>query len=206
LFREGLTRLIGRESNLAVCGEADDTRRAFAALERWKPDLVLVDLSLPGKSGLDFIKDVHASHPASVVLVVSMHDEAIYAERVLRAGGRGYIMKQEGPEEMLRAIRQVLEGRIYLSSKMSDRVLDALSGRSARSTSPIAKLTDREFEILRLIGQGQDNRAMARQLNLSSKTVDTHRSNIRRKLELKTATELICYAARWVETQWRPGP
>jgi DNA-binding NarL/FixJ family response regulator len=134
-----------------------------------------------------------------------MHDETLYAERVLRAGGRGYIMKQEGPEKILQAIRQVLDGQISVSGKMSARILDALSDRAARTSSPIARLTDREFEILQLIGQGKDSHNIAEQLHLSIKTVDSHRGNIKEKLELKSGTELICYAARWMETQSSPG-
>jgi len=130
-----------------------------------------------------------------------MHDETLYAERVLRAGGRGYIMKQEGPEKILRAVRQMLEGQIYLNEKMSVRILDAFSGRRAKTTSPIARLTDRELEILQLIGRGKDSHSIAKQLHLSFKTVDAHRGNIKLKLSLKSGTELVCYAARWVETQ-----
>jgi len=193
--------LVEREGDLTVCGEANDARQALSASERLKVDLILVDLGLPGKSGLELIKDIRAVRPQTSVLVISMHDETLYAERVLRAGGRGYIMKQEGPEKILDAIRQVLGGQVYVSPKISSRILDALSGRRAGATSPIARLTDREFEILRLIGQGKDSRAVARQLGLSIKTVDAHRAHIKAKLELKSGTELIVYAARWLETQ-----
>ena len=201
VFREGLVGLVQREGDLTVCGEANDARQALSASERLKVDLILVDLGLPGKSGLELIKDIRAVRPQTSVLVISMHDETLYAERVLRAGGRGYIMKQEGPEKILDAIRQVLGGQVYVSPKISSRILDALSGRRAGATSPIARLTDREFEILRLIGQGKDSRAVARQLGLSIKTVDAHRAHIKAKLELKSGTELIVYAARWLETQ-----
>jgi DNA-binding NarL/FixJ family response regulator len=201
LFREGLTSLVRRETNLTVCGEASDAAQALTAIERLKPDLVLVDISLPGRSGLELVKDLRAAQPSIAVLVISMHDETLYAERVLRAGGRGYIMKQEGPEKMLQAIRQVVDGQIYLSSKMSVRILDAFSGQSSRSGSHIGRLTDRELEILELIGHGKDSRAIARQLNLSFKTVDAHRGHIKTKLELRNHTELITYAARWVQTQ-----
>jgi DNA-binding NarL/FixJ family response regulator len=205
VFRDGLVGLVKREADLTVCGEADNAPHALAAIERLKPDLVLLDIGLPGRSGLELIKDLQATHPEMAVLVISMHDETLYAERVLRAGGRGYIMKQEGPQNMLRAIRQVLDGRAYVSDRMSGRILDSLSGRSAKGNSPIAQLTDREFEILQLIGQGKDSHAISQQLNLSFKTVDTHRSHIKEKLNLKNGTELICYAARWVETQQLTG-
>ena len=201
VFREGLVGLVKREADLAVCGEADNAPQALSAIEASKPDLVLADIGLPGKSGLELVKDLRAVCPEMAVLVISMHDETLYAERVLRAGGRGYIMKQEGPEKILQAIRHVLDGQISVSGKISARILDALSGHRTKTNSPIARLTDREFEILQLIGRGQDSHAIAEQLHLSVKTVDAHRGNIKEKLELESGTELICYAARWVETQ-----
>ncbi len=205
VFREGLTVLIQQEADLTVCGEANDAAAALAALERSKPDLVLVDISLPGRSGLELIKDLRAAHPEAAVLVISMHDETLYADRVLRAGGRGYILKQEGPDKILQAIRQVLEGRIYLSPKMSVRILDAFSGQPGPTASPVGRLTDRELEVLQLVGQGMDSHDIARQLNLSFKTVDAHRGHIKEKLNLKNHTELISYAARWTESQLAGG-
>lgn len=154
VFREGLVGLVKREADLAVCGEADNAPQALAGIEQLKPDLVLVDIGLPGKSGLELTKDLRAMLPAIAVLVISMHDETLYAERVLRAGGRGYIMKQEGPEKILQAIRHVLDGQISVSGKMSGRILHALSNPRARTDSPIAQLTDREFEIFQLIIRG----------------------------------------------------
>jgi DNA-binding NarL/FixJ family response regulator len=201
VFREGLVGFVGRERDLAICGEADNALTALTAIEKAKPDLVLVDIGLPGKSGLELIKDIQAVNPETPVLAISMHDETLYAERVLRAGGRGYLMKQEGPEKMLQAIRHVLSGQIAVSAKMSARILDALSGRRDKNTSPISRLTDREFEILRFIGSGKDSHAIAKHLNLSVKTVDTHRTHLKEKLNLSNGTELICYAARWVETE-----
>lgn len=200
VFRDGLVMLVNREADLKVCGEANSAPQALSAMEKLQPDLLLADIGLPGKSGLELIKDIRALHPDMAVLVISMHDEALYAERVLRAGGRGYIMKEEGPEKILKAIRQVLEGQMYLSGKMSIRVLDALSGRRSKATSAISRLSDRELEILELIGRGKVSQAIAAQLHLSVKTVDAHRSNIKEKLELQSGAELICYAARWVET------
>ena len=201
VFREGLVGLVRREPGLAVCGEADNAPQALTALERSSPNLVLADISLPGKSGLELIKDILAIRPETAILVISMHDETLYAERVLRAGARGYIMKQEGPDKILQAIRHVLGGQIAVSPRMSVRLLDSLSGRRGKNNSPISRLTDREFEILQLIGRGKDSRDIARQLNLSTKTVDAHRGHLKEKLDLKNGTELICYAARWVETQ-----
>ena len=201
MMRQGLAQLIGEESDLTICGEAEKASQALEAIGALRPDLVLADISLPDKNGLELIKDMRAIQPGLTVLVISMHDESLYAERVLRAGGRGYIMKQEGPEKILQAIRQVLDGQICASGKMSARILDALSARRAKGNSPIARLTDREFEILQLIGQGRDSHVIAQQLNLSVKTVDAHRGHIKEKLGLKNGTELICYAARWIESQ-----
>jgi DNA-binding NarL/FixJ family response regulator len=208
VFREGLLGLVKREPGLTVCGESDNAPHALSAIERLTPELVLADIGLPGKSGLELIKDILAVRPNTAVLVISMHDEALYAERVLRVGGRGYIMKQEGPDKILQAIRQVLSGHIAVSAKMSVRLLDALSGRHAKSKnrSPISRLTDREFEIFQLIGRGKDSHTIAGQLNLSVKTVDAHRGHLKEKLDMKTGTELICYAARWMETQLSAEP
>jgi len=201
LFREGLAGLANHQPDLTVCGQADSAHEALAEIERLKPALVVVDISLPGRSGLELIKDLQAALPATAVLVISMHDEMLYAERVLRAGGRGYIMKQEGPDKIGQAIRTVLGGQIYLSGKMSTRILDSFCPHGIRGGSPIGQLTDRQLEILELTGQGKDSHTIASKLHLSSKTVDAHRTHIREKLGLKNYTELISYAARWVATQ-----
>ena len=201
-MRAGLAGLIERQPDLVVCGEAGNPAEAFRELARSKPDLVLTDLTMPGRSGLEFIKDLRAAEPTLAILVVSMHDEVVQAERALRAGARGYIMKEAGGENLLAAIRQVLRGEVYVSPRMSARILDGLSGAKPRgSSSPIEKLTDREFEIFQLIGQGKSTREIAAQLHLSTKTVDVHRSHIKEKLELKDVTSLIRHAVRWVETQ-----
>jgi DNA-binding NarL/FixJ family response regulator len=201
-MRAGLAQLISRQPDLEVVGEAGDPAEAFGNMARWAPDLVLTDITMPGRSGLEFIKDLLADHPRLAVLVFSMHDEAIYAERVLRAGGRGYIMKESGGDNLLAAIRQVLRGEIYVSARMSVRILETFSGRTPRgSSSPIAKLTDREFEVFQLIGTGKSTREIAALLHLSSKTVDVHRGHIREKLELKDTTALVRHAVRWVEAQ-----
>ena len=202
VFREGLTSLIRREADLSVCGEADDAPRALTALEKASPDLMLVDIGLPGRSGLELIKDLRAACPGVAVLVISMYHEALYAERVLRAGARGYVMKQEGPGKILQAIRQVLEGQIYLSGNIAGRLLHTFSsGRQTRAASAIERLSDRELEVLQLVGQGHDSHAIARQLHVSFRTVDTHRGNLKKKLELRNRTELTRYAARWVTEQ-----
>jgi DNA-binding NarL/FixJ family response regulator len=204
-MRAGLAQLIERQPEMRVCGEAGNPVEAFQAIAKTKPDLVLSDLTMPGRSGLEFIKDLLAAEPALAVLVVSMHDEMVYAERALRAGARGYIMKEAGGENLLAAMRQVLAGGVYVSPRMSAKILLNMSGARPRgSNSPIEKLTDREFEVFQLIGQGKSTRDIAQQLHLSSKTVDVHRSNIKEKLELKDTTALIRHAVRWVETQ-QPG-
>ena len=201
-MRAGLAQLIDRQTDMVVCGEAGDPASAIAALARTGADLLLTDITMPGRSGLEFIKDLQATHPDLPIMVVSMHDEAIYAERALRAGARGYIMKESGGEALLDALRQVLAGQVYVSAKMAARVLDNLSGRKPRgSHSPIEKLTDREFEVFQLIGQGKSTREIAKQLHISSKTVDVHRSHIKEKLALGDVTALVRHAVRWVETQ-----
>jgi len=205
-MRAGLAQLIERQADLEVGGEAGNPAEAFQQLARGKPDLVLTDLTMPGRSGLEFIKDLRAAHADLAILVISMHDEAVYAERVIRAGARGYIMKEAGGENLLAAIRQVLRGEIYVSPRMAARLLEALSGSRPRgSQSPIEQLSDREFEVFQLIGQGKSTRDIATQLHLSTKTVDVHRSHIKEKLALKDATALIRHAVRWVETQQTQG-
>ena len=204
MMRTGLAQLIGNEPDLKVVAEADTAGQAINLVSKQKFDLALLDISLPDKSGLELIKDIRALRPEMPVLVVSMHDEMVYAERVLRAGGRGYIMKQEGGEKFLRAIRQVLAGEVFVSEKMSARILEVFSGRQPEhSGSPVRKLSDREFEVFQLIGQGVGTRAIAEQLHLSVKTVEVHRANIKEKLALKTATELVRYAVRWMDSQDR---
>ncbi|PYK02255.1 MAG: DNA-binding response regulator [Verrucomicrobia bacterium] len=202
MMREGLAQLIGNEADLSVCGEAENANEAIEKINALKPDLLLADITLPGKNGLELIKDVQALLPGLAVLVISMHDESLYAERVLRAGGRGYIMKQEGGKKLMLAIRQVLNGQIYVSEKMSAKILEIFSGRRGDAGgSPVEKLTDREFEVFQLIGQGKGTKEIAVQLHLSAKTVEVHRLNIKQKLNLQTAAELIRHAVRWVEGQ-----
>ena len=201
MMRQGLAQLINSEPDLAVVCEANDASQALGLVSREKLELALVDISLPGRNGLELIKDIHALAPDVLILVVSMHDEALYAERALRAGGRGYIMKQEGGKKLMDAIRQVLDGKIYVSEKMSARILEIFSGRRTEMTSPMEKLTDREFEVFQLIGQGKGTRDIAAHLHISVKTVEVHRANIKQKLDLKSATDLVHHAVRWTEAQ-----
>jgi DNA-binding NarL/FixJ family response regulator len=201
-MRAGLAQLIDRQPDLRVAGEAGSPSEALQHLSKLVPDLVLTDLTMPGRGGLEFIRDLRAAQPALAILVVSMHDEAVFAERALRAGARGYIMKEAGGEKLLAAIRRVLAGEVYLSSGMSARVLENVAARRPRgSSSPIEKLTDREFEIFQMIGRGKSTRDIADELHLSSKTVDVHRSHLKEKLDLRDSTALIRHAVRWVETQ-----
>jgi DNA-binding NarL/FixJ family response regulator len=202
MMRAGMAQLINKQPDIEVCCEAGNPAEALREITRGRPDLVVTDITMPGRSGVEFIKDLLAIHPGLPILAVSMHDELIYAERVLRAGARGYVMKEAGAEKLLLGIRQVLNGQVYVSERMSAKLLDSLTGRRPRgSNSPIEKLSDREFEVFQLIGQGKSTRDIAKQLGLSPKTVDVHRSHIKEKLELKDATSLVRHAVRWVETQ-----
>lgn len=205
MMRQGLAQLINHEPDLVVASEADTAGQALNLIAARKPDLVLADISLPDKNGLELIKDILVYHPGLPVLVVSMHDETLYAERVLRAGGRGFIMKQEGGKKLMQAIRQVLAGQIYVSEKMSARILEVFSGHRNESVdSSLEGLSDREFEIFQLIGQGQGTREIAEHLHLSIKTVEVHRANIKRKLKLERGAEVVRYAIRWTEAR-NPG-
>ncbi len=200
IVREGLAQQINREPDLEVCAEASTVSQALAAVEQHPPDLVLVDLNLPGRGGLELIRDLHAVAPKLPTLVLSMHDESVFAERVLRAGGRGYVSKEVGGDKLLEAVRRVLGGQIYVSDRVSTRLLGSLSGQSpARTVSPVEQLTDRELEVFTLIGQACETKAIARRLNMSSKTVEAHRAAIKRKLRLKTGPELTRHAVLWVE-------
>jgi DNA-binding NarL/FixJ family response regulator len=202
MMRAGLAQLINKQPDMEVCAEAGSPPEAIAAAGKASPDLVLTDLTMPGRGGLEFIKDLLAVHAETPILVISMHDEAIYAERCLRAGARGYIMKESGSENLLDALRKVLAGQVYVSSKMSERILSNISTPRPRgSSSPIEKLTDREFEVFQLVGRGKSTRDIAKELSLSPKTVDVHRAHIREKLGLDGGATLIRHAVRWLETQ-----
>lgn len=200
VFRQGLVQIMGREKDLSVCGEASDADHALQAIARLKPDLVLVDITLPGKSGLELIKELRSRKCKIKILVVSMHDEALYADRVLRAGGDGYIMKQEDPEEIIHAVRDVLGGHIYVS----EAVLASTAKASPQSTSqpvvrPLEQLTDLELNILELLGRGKNTREIASQLHLEARKVIAHCAQMRRKLGLRSDNALARYAVFWVE-------
>ena len=202
ITRDGLTQLINHEPDLIVCGEFDNASQAFTAIESLKPDLVLTDITMPGKSGLELIKDIQALKNGTPVLVMSMHDETIFAERVLRGGGRGYIMKSAGGEKLLQAIRHVLQGDIYVSEKITGKFLGSLAmGSIEGNRAEIECLSDREFEVFRSVGQGLTTSEISERLHISPKTVDTHRAHIKEKLRVRTMPELSKYAIRWAAAQ-----
>ena len=200
MVRDGVAEIIEHTDDLCVCGSASTANEGFELLPKLKPDLVLVDITLPGKNGIEFIKDARAMQPELRVLVMSMHDESLYADRVLRAGGRGYIGKQEGGDKLIEAMRRVLRGEIAVSEKMTGRLLEKFSGRVTMD-SPLEGLSDRELEIFQLIGRGLTMKEIGDSLHLSPKTVEAHRAHIREKLRVSSAAELVAYAARWNQTQ-----
>jgi DNA-binding NarL/FixJ family response regulator len=201
MMRDGLRQLIAHEPDMELCGEADDVASALEQAEALKPDLAIVDITLRSSSGLELIKDLQIRSPKTAVLVLSMHDESLYAERVLRAGGRGYIMKQEGGKKIIEGIRQIASGHTFVSDAISAKILDSFSGHRGDNKSTVEQLTDREFEVFQLIGQGVSTKEMADKLHVSAKTIEVHRVNIKEKLHIATAAELIRFAVRWVETQ-----
>ena len=197
MMREGLRSVINREPDMTVCGEAENAQQAIHAVQQLSPDLTLVDITLPGKNGLELVKDLKALHPSLVILAISLHDESLYAERMLRAGASGYITKQQPPEELVKAIRQVLDQRVYVSKEVSESLLRRFSSQTQQKVSPTEVLTDREFEIMHLLGEGKTSREIALRLHLSVKTVAVHASKIRQKLKLKTTAQVIRFAVQW---------
>jgi DNA-binding NarL/FixJ family response regulator len=197
IVRQGLALLINREPDLAVCGDAEEAGSALTRIEELKPDLIVVDISLTGPDGLDLLKNIRARDVNLPVLILSMLDESLYAERALRAGANGYIMKQEATERVLVAIRRILGGEIYVSDRMADRMLHRFVGGQVRERSPIADLTDRELEVFRLIGEGHSTRQIAEELHISIKTVESYQAHIKEKLALKNARELVQRAIQW---------
>jgi DNA-binding NarL/FixJ family response regulator len=200
ILREGLTELINHSPDLAVCGEASTGEEALARIPAAKPDLVIVDLSLPDAGGLELLRTLKVRHPEIPTLVLSMHDESIYAERALRAGARGYVMKHMAITELQAAIRRVLEGNLYLSRRVSDLLVQsAVQAKGARDVHDVHGLSDREFEVLEMIGLGMGTTEIARKLHLSVKTIETYQAKLKEKLDLPDAAKLFQYALRWVE-------
>ncbi|MGB8885139.1 MAG: response regulator transcription factor [Candidatus Korobacteraceae bacterium] len=198
IVREGLSLMMNREPDLMVCGEAEEATGALQAITSAKPDFLIVDISLSGPDGLDLLKSIRVRHPGLPVLILSMHDETIYAERALRAGANGYIMKQEATEKVLVAIRQILAQKVYVSDRIANRMLQQyIKGSVTESQSPIAELSDRELEVFRLIGEGHGTRKIAEELHLSVKTVESYQAHIKDKLSLKNGRELVQRAIQW---------
>ena len=199
IVRQGLAQLLNSEPDFIVCGEAESARKAMAAIADLKPDVAIIDITLQGTNGIELIKNIVAQWPELPILVLSMHDESLYAERALRAGSKGYVMKQEATEKLTGALRRILNGQIYVSEKLADKMMrKAIDGKAMQDSSPVSVLSDRELEVLQLIGQGHGTRQIAEDLNLSVKTIESHRAHIKEKLNLKTAPEMVRFAVQWV--------
>lgn len=199
IFREGISQLINEESDMEVIGKAQDGHEALDIIKKKCPDAVTLDMSLQGAHGLEVLKDLAAHCPEIPVLVVSMHDETIYAERALKSGAKGYIMKSEASEKVVDAIRQVIKNKIYLSDQMKDRMLEKQIRGVPQTEMSVSMLSDRELEVFELIGKGESTAKIAAQLHLSVKTIETYRANIKSKLGLEDNTELIKHAVQWVQ-------
>jgi len=202
LFRKGLEQLIHSDSAFAVCGEANNASEAMDVIRKLNPDLAIVDLSLPGANGIELIKNIRAEFPKLPILVLSMHDESLYALRALRAGAEGYVMKHEAMANVIQAIHEVFNGRPYLSPAMAAQVITKFAHRGSQSEADaVERLSDRELEILELIGKGNEVRQIAKLLHLSPKTVETHRAHIKEKLNLQNARQVARFAVQWVGTR-----
>lgn len=197
IVREGLSQLINAENDLEVCGDAANVQEALETLEHSEPDIVILDLSLPDRDGLELLREIRNETSHLPVLVLSMHDEAMYAERLLSAGANGYIMKQAAADQLLTALRRVLAGGVYVSERLGSSMIDRISsGGAGQSANPIERLSNRELQVLNLIGQGRTTREVAETLNLSVKTVESHRQRIKKKLNLQTSAQLTQFAVR----------
>lgn len=202
IMRHGLAQLIRAEPGLDVCGEAGSAREGLELAGRLKPDLVVIDLTLPDKNGLELLKDIQAQYPGTLCLVLSMHDEAMYGERALRAGARGYIMKEAAADHLINAARKVLSGGIYVSDSMASRMLEQVTGQRARgAASGVEMLSDRELEVLEMIGRGVATKNIAERLCISARTVEAHRAHIKEKLGVGDGAALVRYAVQWVESR-----
>jgi DNA-binding NarL/FixJ family response regulator len=198
IVRQGLAQMVDREADLMVCGEAEDASTVLQAIANVKPDILIVDISLNGPDGLELLKNLRTRYPVLPVLILSMHDESIYAERALRAGANGYIMKQEAAEKVLAAVRQILNHETYVSDRVASKILQRyISGSDSPKSSPLSDLSDRELEVFRLIGMGHSTRMIAEELHLSIKTVESYQAHIKDKLSLKNGRELVQHAIRW---------
>ena len=202
LFRKGVMQMLTQESDLEIRGEAESSPQALAALRKTKVDLAIVDIGLHGSTnGIELTKSIKAEHPDLPVLVLSMHDESLYADRALRAGASGYLMKREALDSVIAAVRTILGGDIYVSPTMQKRMIAEHVGANGQARSPVEKLTDRELEVMQLIGEGNEVRGIAEKLHLSAKTVEAHRAHIKEKLDFKNAREVARFATTWVNQQ-----
>jgi len=200
IFRLGIKELINHEPDLAVCAEAEDVDTARALINAFQPDMVIIDITLKKSNGMDLIKEINSYHKTMKMLVLSMHDELLYAERSLQAGAQGYIMKQETSKSIVKAIRHILQGNIYVSDNIMSNLLNRVrTGQDTFEKSPVENLSDRELEVLRMIGQGRSTGEIADEMNLSVSTISTYRERIKEKLQLKNSAELVRYAVHWVE-------
>jgi DNA-binding NarL/FixJ family response regulator len=204
VVRDGLTTIINHEKTLVVCGEADEPQDALKAISGLKPDVVIVDITLKNSNGIELTKTLKTRYPTLPVIVLSIHDESIYAERALRAGASGYLMKEVASENIVIAIRTVFSGEIYVSNKLGKHLLRkmAAAGKADAISAPIDSLSDRELEVLRLTGQGYKPSKIAKSMHLSVKTVETYRGRIKEKLNLANADELLRYAIQWVSSAY----
>jgi DNA-binding NarL/FixJ family response regulator len=206
MIRQGLRRVMDNERDLSVCAEAESVRDARAAISQSLPDVVIVDISLKQGDGMELVREIRAHHPQLPILVLSMHDELIYAERMLSAGANGYIMKQAASDQLLVAIRRVLDGGIYVSESVGANLIQRFATRGAGvSVNPVDRVSNREIQILHMIGKGMSTREIALSLNLSIKTVESHRLRIKRKLNLSTGTQLVQYAVNWYAQRAKDG-
>lgn len=200
LLRRGLAELINREADMVFCGEAEDSPSAMKAIAQLKPDLVIVDISLKGYNGIELIKNIKAFDSKIQVLVLSMHDESVYAMRVLKAGAKAYVMKQEVVDKVMEAVRRIRAGKVFVSERVASRMLDqVVVGGDPAPDSPVDLLSDRELEIVNMIGSGLPTREIAAKLHISIKTVESHRARIKEKLNLQNAIQLVQFCVRWVE-------
>ncbi len=199
VFRHGMRQLIGQLPEVTICAEAENAQLALEAMRRAKPDVALLDVSMPGTNGIELIKLMLAEEPHLIILVISMHDESLYALRALRAGAKGYVMKHQAMENVLEALCKVIGGGVYVSPQFSERlVFKAIHGSDGDLGSPVEKLSDRELEVLQLFGRGETTRGIAERLHLSVKTIETHRAHIKEKLGFKDAEEMVRFALEWM--------
>ncbi|WP_395747885.1 response regulator [Prosthecobacter sp.] len=202
VFRHGICQYLGQVSEITICAEASNAQLALEAMRKHGPDVVLMDVSLPGTNGIELIKYMLAEQPNLIILMISMHDESLYALRALRAGAKGYLMKQQTMEHILDALRKVCGGGIYVSPQFSEKLIfKSIAGSTGEFGSPVEKLSDRQLEVLQLFGRHKSTREISEALHISVKTIETHRTHIKEKLGFKDAEELMDFATEWIATQ-----